>query len=54
LEKKYNIDLNSSYAYANHYADVKHMRLIGYPIAVNAGTRLHLYAKKNNWCITKF
>lgn len=54
LERKYNIDLNNSYAYANKYADVKHMRLIGYPIAVNASTRLHLYAKKNNWCITKF
>jgi HAD superfamily hydrolase (TIGR01490 family) len=54
LEKKYNIDLNNSYAYANHYTDVKHMRLMGYPIAVNAGTRLHLYAKRNNWCTTKF
>ena len=54
LEKKYNIDLNNSYAYANQYTDVKHMRLMGYPIAVNASTRLHLYAKKNNWCITKF
>jgi HAD superfamily hydrolase (TIGR01490 family) len=54
LEKKYNIDLNNSYAYANQYIDVKHMRLMGYPIAVNASKRLHLYAKKNNWCITKF
>jgi HAD superfamily hydrolase (TIGR01490 family) len=54
LEKKYNIDLNNSYAYANHYTDVKHMRLMGYPIAVNAGTRLQLYAKRNNWCTAKF
>jgi HAD superfamily hydrolase (TIGR01490 family) len=54
LEKKYNIDLNNSYAYANKYTDVKHMSLMRYPIAVNASTRLHLYAKKNNWCITKF
>ncbi len=54
LAKRYNIDLNNSYAYANQYTDIKHMQLLGYPVAVNASLLLRLYAKKNNWCTTKF
>jgi phosphoserine phosphatase len=54
LRKSYNIDLENSYAYANHYTDIKHMRLIGHPIAINASTMLNLYAKRNSWHRTEF
>ncbi|MFQ5965499.1 MAG: HAD family hydrolase [Candidatus Scalinduaceae bacterium] len=54
LERRYNIDLNKSYSYANQYADVKFMQLTGYPIAVNASLILRVYAKKNNWSIKEF
>ena len=54
LQEIYDIDMDRSYAYANQYADVKHMRLVGYPIAVNAGPMLRLYAKINKWYMTNF
>lgn len=51
---KYDIDLLSSYAYANQYVDVKFMRMVGYPVAVNASPMLRLYAKINHWKIIEF
>lgn len=54
LATEYNIDLSSSYAYANQYVDVKFMRMVGYPIAVNASPMLRLYAKINRWKVIEF
>lgn len=54
LAAKHNIDLSSSYAYANQYLDVKFMRMVGYPIAVNASPLLRLYANINRWKIVEF
>jgi HAD superfamily hydrolase (TIGR01490 family) len=54
LVSEYKIDLSSSYAYANQYVDVKFMRMVGYPIAVNASPLLRLYAKINRWKIVEF
>ncbi|MCF6158154.1 MAG: HAD-IB family hydrolase [wastewater metagenome] len=54
LVAEYNIDLASSYAYANQYMDVKFMRMVGYPVAVNASPMLRLYAKINRWKIMEF
>ncbi|MBE7447113.1 MAG: HAD-IB family hydrolase [Planctomycetia bacterium] len=54
LAAEHNIDLLSSYAYANQYADVKFMRMVGYPVAVNASPMLRLYAKINHWKIIEF
>lgn len=54
LAKEYNIDLSNSYSYANQYIDVKFMRLTGFPVAVNAGPLLRLYARKNKWCMATF
>lgn len=54
LVAEHNIDLLSSYAYANQYLDVKFMRMVGYPIAVNASTMLRLYAKINQWKTVEF
>ncbi|KKO21154.1 MAG: hypothetical protein DCC43_08020 [Candidatus Brocadia sp.] len=54
LVTEYNIDLSSSYAYANQYVDVKFMRMVGYPVAVNASPFLRLYAKINRWKIMEF
>ncbi|NUO07878.1 MAG: HAD-IB family hydrolase [Candidatus Brocadia sp.] len=54
LVTEYNIDLSSSYAYANQYVDVKFMRMVGHPIAVNASPLLRLYAKMNRWKIVEF
>ena len=54
LAAEHNIDLSSSYAYANQYLDVKFMRMVGYPIAVNASPLLRLYANINRWKIVEF
>ena len=54
LAKEYDIDLNNSYSYANQYIDVKFMRLTGFPVAVNAGPILRLYARRNNWRMITF
>ena len=54
LVAEHNIDLSSSYAYANQYLDVKFMRMVGNPVAVNASPLLRLYAKINRWKIIEF
>lgn len=54
LVTKHGIDLSSSYAYANQYVDVKFMRMVGHPVAVNASPLLRLYAKLNRWKIVEF
>lgn len=54
LVAEHNIDLSSSRAYANQYLDVKFMRMVGYPVAVNASHMLRLYAKINHWKIVEF
>lgn len=54
LVAEHNIDLSSSYAYANQYLDVKFMRMVGHPIAVNASPMLRLYANIKRWKIIEF
>lgn len=54
LVTEYNIDLSSSYAYANQYVDIKFMQMVGYPVATNASPLLRLYAKINRWKIAEF
>lgn len=54
LVAEHNIDLSSSYAYANQYLDVKFMRMVGHPIAVNASPMLRLYANIKRWKIVEF
>lgn len=54
LVAEHGIDLTSSYAYANQYLDVKFMRMVGYPVAVNASRLLRLYAKINRWKTIEF
>ena len=54
LAAEHNIDLSSSYAYANQYLDIKFMRMVGYPVAVNASLMLLLHAKVNHWKIVEF
>lgn len=54
LVAEHHIDLSSSYAYANQYLDVKFMRMVGHPVAVNASPLLRLYAKINRWKIIEF
>jgi phosphoserine phosphatase len=54
LAAEHNIDLSSSRAYANQYLDVKFMRLVGHPVAVNATPLLRLYAKLNRWKMMNF
>lgn len=54
LVAEHNIDLSSSYAYANQYLDVKFMRMVGHPVAVNASPLLRLYAKVNRWKMVEF
>ncbi len=54
LAAEHNIDLSSSYAYANQYLDIKFMRMVRHPIAVNASLMLLLHAKINHWKIVEF
>jgi HAD superfamily hydrolase (TIGR01490 family) len=49
LAEEKGIDLSESYAYADLYKDIHHMRLVGNPVAVNARGRFLRYAKSNNW-----
>ena len=54
LTEEMGIDFSESYAYADRYADIYHMRLVGHPVAVNARGKFLRYAKKNNWQIVNF
>lgn len=54
IAAEYNLDLSSSYAFANQYLDVKFMRMVGYPVAVNASPMLRMYAKMNRWRMVEF
>jgi len=54
LVSQYNIDLPSAYAYGNAYVDIKFMRMVGNPIAVNADMVLWCYAKMKQWKIVEF
>lgn len=54
LAEEKGIDLSESYAYADRYIDIYHMRLVGRPVAVNARGRFLRYAKRNNWQIVNF
>lgn len=54
LAEEKGIDLSESYAYADRYVDIYHMKLVGHPVAVNARGRFLRYAKRNNWQLTFF
>lgn len=54
LAEEKGIDLSESYAYADRYIDIYHMRLVGHPVAVNARGKFLKYAKRNNWQIVNF
>ena len=54
LAAEYNIDLSSSYAFANQYLDAKFMRMVGNPVTVNASTLLLFHAKVHKWKIMEF
>ncbi len=54
LAEEKGIDLSESYAYADRYIDIYHMRLVGHPVAVNARGRFLRYAKRNNWQLSFF
>lgn len=54
LAAEYDIDLPASSAYANQYLDVKFMRMVGCPVAVNATRMLRFYATLNRWRTVEF
>jgi len=54
LAAEYDIDLPASSAYANQYLDVKFMRMVGCPVAVNATRMLRFYATHNRWRTVEF
>lgn len=54
LAEEKGIDLSESYAYADRYVDIYHMKLVGHPVAVNARGRFLRYAKRNKWQIANF
>lgn len=54
LATRYNLDLNRSYAYGNHYSDAYKLSLIKYPVAVNPDRRLRRIANKKEWKVEMF
>ncbi|MEE9585261.1 MAG: HAD-IB family hydrolase [Candidatus Brocadiales bacterium] len=54
LALKMEIDLKNSYAYADHFSDIKFLSMVGNPVAVNAHLGLRLYAKMNGWSVADF
>jgi HAD superfamily hydrolase (TIGR01490 family) len=54
LVSEYSLDLSSSYGFGNAYVDVKFLRIVGYPVAVNASPMLWLYARANQWKMVTF
>lgn len=54
LALKMEIDLKGSFAYADHFSDIKFLRMVGNPVVVNAHPALWLYAKVKGWNITDF
>ncbi|MEE9559126.1 MAG: HAD-IB family hydrolase [Candidatus Brocadiales bacterium] len=54
LAQKMEIDLKNSYAYADHYSDIKFLCMVGSPVAVNAHPGLRLYARIKGWPVVTF
>ena len=54
LAQKMEIDLKSSYAYADHFSDIKFLCMVGNPVAVNAHPGLRLYARIKGWPVVTF
>lgn len=45
------LDLELSYAYADHHTDIPFLACVGHPVAVNPNRRLAREAKRRNWAI---
>ncbi|MHC4196393.1 MAG: HAD family hydrolase [Planctomycetota bacterium] len=54
LAQKMGIDLKNSYAYADHFSDIKFLCMVGNPVAVNAHPGLRLYARIRGWPVVTF
>jgi HAD superfamily hydrolase (TIGR01490 family) len=54
LAQRMEIDLKSSYAYADHFSDIKFLCMVGNPVAVNAHPGLRLYARIKGWPVVTF
>ncbi len=54
LAQKMEIDLKNSYAYADHFSDIKFLCMVGNPVAVNAHPGLRLYARIKGWPVVTF
>ena len=54
LSREMNIDLESSYAYGNHQADLPLLKLVGNPFVVEPTVPLKKIAMENKWPILNF
>lgn len=52
--KEHNIDLQASYAYGNHQADIPLLESVGHPVAVSPTLPLKKVADARNWPILKY
>lgn len=48
------IKLSESWGYADRYADVPFLSLVGWPVAVNPDQKLRKYTLQNNWKVIQF
>ena len=49
LVKRYNINLENSYAYGDHITDLPVLNMVGNPVAVNPTNKLEVVAIQKNW-----
>lgn len=54
LVKGRQIDLSISAGYGNEYIDIPFLRMVGNPVAVNAGFLLKRHANKHKWKVMEF
>jgi HAD superfamily hydrolase (TIGR01490 family) len=52
--KKNNLNLNNSYAYADHISDLNFLLMVENPFAINPDRLLFKAAIKNNWPVIRF
>ena len=54
LANRYGLDLDLSFAYGNHHADIPLLELVGYPYVVEPNRRLGKVAREKSWPVLSF
>jgi HAD superfamily hydrolase (TIGR01490 family) len=52
--EEHRLDFTRSYAYADHHTDHEVLRLFGYPMVINARTKMQAIARQEGWTMKDF